>query len=279
MTNLHSSDDHRASSIAKVPWWHFHRRLYDWVIHWAHTTHAQAALFLLAFAESSFFPVPPDVLLAAMSLGNPRKWFRFALLCSIASVIGGCFGYIIGTFLWAGLGNLFHDNVPGFSRDIVVLTSGQEVHGLVDRKCIDAQMLFDPAPKFQKTLTYPIVLSMRDGDTQSIDQQAIKEVSIKPFTTVGALYEKYDWEIVAIAGFTPIPYKVITVTAGVFKINFIVFCIASVLSRSARFFMVAGLLGWKGEKIKPVLEKYFNWFSFAFVVLLIAGFFVIKWVK
>jgi membrane protein YqaA with SNARE-associated domain len=273
------------NDIAKQPqqskpvvWWHWHRRLYDWVIHWADTTHAQAALFLLAFAESSFFPVPPDVLLAAMSLGTPRKWLRFALLCSIASVVGGCFGYIIGMFLWAGIGNVFHDYVPGFSRDIVVLKSGQEVQGLIDRKCVDARLLTEPAPKFQVTPVYPIVLTSRDGKTESIDEQAIKEVKVKPFTTVGALYVKYDWEIVAIAGFTPIPYKVITVTAGVFKIDFIIFSIASVLSRSARFFMVAGLLGWKGEKIKPVLEKYFNWFSLAFVLLLIGGFLVIKWV-
>ena len=263
----------------EVVWWHWHRRLYDWVVHWADTTHAQAALFLLAFAESSFFPVPPDVLLAAMSLGTPKKWLRFAVLCSIASVVGGCFGYIIGMFLWVGIGNVFHDYVPGFSRDVVVLNSGKELHGLIDRKCVDARLLMEPAPKFQVTPVYPIVLTSPDNKTETIDQQAINEVKIKPFTTVGALYVKYDWEIVAIAGFTPIPYKVITITAGVFKIDFIIFWIASILSRSARFFMVAGLLGWKGEKIKPVLEKYFNWFSLAFVALLIGGFLVIKLLK
>ena len=277
MTHSESSDEIRATSDKSVVWWHWHRRLYDWVIHWADTVHAQTALFLLAFAESSFFPVPPDVLLAAMSLGTPRKWLRFAILCSIASVVGGCFGYLIGTFLWAAVGNTFHDYVPGFARDTIVLKSGQEVQGLIDRKCIDARLLLEPAPKFQKTLTYPIVLSTRDGKSQSIDEQTVEEVKINPFTTVGALYVRYDWEIVAIAGFTPIPYKVITVTAGVFRIDFIVFFIASALSRSARFFLVAGLLGWKGEKIKPVLEKYFNWFSLAFAVLLIGGFLVIKW--
>ncbi len=180
---------------------------------------------MLAFAESSFFPVPPDVLLAAMSLGTPKKWLRYALLCSIASVVGGCFGYLIVMFLWAAVGNAFHDYVPGFSRDLIVLKSGQEVYGLIDRKCVDAQLLFEPAPKIQKTLTYPIVLSARDGKNQTIDEQTVKELKINPFTTVGALYVRYDWEIVAIAGFTPIPYKVITVTAGVFEINFIVFIV------------------------------------------------------
>ena len=275
-SNPRFREDKPAPAEAGVAWWHWHRRVYNWVIHWADTKHAQVALFMLAFAESSFFPVPPDVLLAAMSLGTPKKWLRYALLCSIASVVGGCFGYLIGMFLWVAVGNTFHDYVPGFSRDTVVLKSGQEIHGLIDRKCVDAQLLFEPAPEVQKTLSYPIVLSARDGKSQSIDEQTVKEFKINPFTTVGALYVRYDWEIVAIAGFTPIPYKVITVTAGVFKIDFLVFWIASVLSRSARFFLVAGLLGWKGEKIRPFIEKYFNWFSLAFVVLLIGGFLVIK---
>jgi membrane protein YqaA with SNARE-associated domain len=92
-------------------------------------------------------------------------------------------------------------------------------------------------------------------------------------------YGKYDFWIVFTCGFTPIPYKACTISAGVAQINFLGFVIASVLSRSARFFMVAGLLGWKGESIRPVIEKYFNWFSFAFVVLLIAGIAVIKWIR
>src|SRR3989304_9727725 len=92
-----TSHESRATSDKKVAWWHWHRRLYNWVVHWADTTHAQGALFLLAFAESSFFPVPPDVLLAAMSLSTPKKWLRYALLCSAASVVGGCFGAVIGS--------------------------------------------------------------------------------------------------------------------------------------------------------------------------------------
>jgi membrane protein DedA with SNARE-associated domain len=93
---------------------------------------------------------------------------------------------------------------------------------------------------------------------------------------VGSLYSEHDWKIVAIAGFSPLPYKVITITAGVFKINFLIFVIASALSRSARFFIVAGLFGWKGEAIRPFIEKYFNWLSLAFVILLIGGFAVLK---
>ena len=206
-----------AGAQNKVAWWHWHRRLYDWVVHFAHTPHGVAALFALSFAESSFFPVPPDVLLAALSLGAPRKWLKFAVWCSIASVIGGIFGYFIGMFLWEMIGQWVYAHLGSI--------------GLTEANFA----------KFQQW------------------------------------YGKYDFWIVFTCGFTPIPYKACTISAGVAEINFIGFIIASALSRSARFFMVAGLLGWKGESIKPVIEKYFNWFSFAFVVLLIAGFAVIKW--
>ncbi len=204
---------------AKVAWWHWHRRLYDWVIHWADTRYASAALFLLSFSESSFFPVPPDVLLAAMSLGVPRKWLRFAVLCSAASVAGGILGYLIGAFLWTTISEWAYAHLAfvGLTRENFAM--------------------------FQEW------------------------------------YEKYDFWIVFTCGFTPIPYKACTISAGVARISFPGFLIASALSRSARFFIVAGLLGWKGERIKPVLEKYFNWFSLAFVVLLIAGFAIIKLMK
>ena len=90
-------------------------------------------------------------------------------------------------------------------------------------------------------------------------------------------YDKYDFWVVFTCGFTPLPYKVCTISAGVAKINFVGFLIASTVSRSARFFIVAGLFGWKGEKIRPFIEKYFNWVSLALVALLIGGFVVIKW--
>jgi len=207
----------RQSNHRSVAWWHWHRRLYNWVIHFADTKHAQIALFALSFSESSFFPVPPDVLLAAMSLGAPRKWLRFALLCSAASVLGGVFGYLIGMFLWSTIGQWVYSHL-GFI-------------GLTEAN----------------------------------------------FARFQHWYGKYDFWIVFTCGFTPIPYKACTISAGVAEINFLGFVIASALSRSARFFLVAGLIGWKGEKIKPVIEKYFNWFSLGFVALLIGGVLVIKW--
>jgi membrane protein YqaA with SNARE-associated domain len=200
-----------------VVWWHWHRRLYDWVIHFAETRHGATALFVLSFAESSFFPVPPDVLLAPLALGAPRKWFRFAAACSIASVLGGILGYLIGVFLWSAIGPWALAHLGGI------------------------------------------------GLTQ------------ENFDTFQGWYDRWDFWIVFLCGFTPLPYKVCTISAGIARISFPGFLIASAVSRSARFFLIAGLMGWKGERIRPVIDKYFNWLSLAFGVLLIGGFLVIKW--
>jgi membrane protein YqaA with SNARE-associated domain len=203
----------------QVTWWHLHRRLYDWVIHFAHTPHGERALFLLSFAESSFFPVPPDVLLAPLALGAPKKWFRFATICSVASVLGGILGYVIGMFLWQQIGPWVYAHLGSLG---------------------------------------------------------LTEANFELFKN---WYDKYDFWIVFTCGFTPLPYKVCTISAGIAEINFFGFIIASVLSRSARFFMVAGLFGWKGEKMRPFIEKYFNWLSLLFTILLIGGFMAIKWLK
>jgi membrane protein YqaA with SNARE-associated domain len=202
-----------------VPWWHWHRRLYDWVIHFADTRHGATALFALSFAESSFFPVPPDVLLGPLTLGAPKKWLGFALSCSLASVLGGILGYCIGFGLWEAIGEWVFAHFAW-----VGITS-------------------------------------------------------ENFATFQGWYDKWDFWIVFLCGFTPLPYKVCTISAGVAGINFPGFLLASTVSRSARFFMVAGLFGWKGEKMRPVIEKYFNWFTLAFAALLIGGFLVIKWLR
>ena len=208
----------KQTSHDNVPWWHWHRRLYDWVIHFADTKHGPTALFILSFAESSFFPVPPDVLLAPLSLGAPKKWLRFALACSIASVLGGILGYCIGMFLWQNINIWVFAHLGGI--------------GLTEEN----------------------------------------------FAKFHNWYNKWDFWIVFLCGFTPLPYKVCTISAGIARINIFGFLIASTVSRSARFFLVAGLMGWKGEKIRPFIEKYFNWLSLAFGALLIGGFLVIKWI-
>jgi membrane protein YqaA with SNARE-associated domain len=179
---------------------------------WISGPHGEWILFLIAFVESSFFPIPPDVFLIAMCVAIPAKSFRYAVICSVGSVLGGALGY--------GLGFWFMDSI---GMSIV------DWYGLTDR--------------------YHLV------------QQYFKE---------------YDVWIVGAAGFTPIPYKLFTITAGFAHSNFFTFMVVSLLARSARFFLVAGLI-WKfGPQITRFIDRYFNILSIAFVVLLAGGFFLIK---
>ena len=190
------------------------RKSYDWVLHWSETPYGPAALFLVAFIESSFFPFPPDVLLIALALGLPKKSFHFALMCTIGSVLGGMFGYYIGMAFF----------------DLIGLKILQ-FYGAVTR-----------------------------------------------FDQVQELYSQYGGWVVAIAGFTPIPYKVFTIASGVFSMNFPLFVIVSFFSRGARFFIVAGLI-WKfGEPIKSFIDRYFNVLSVAFFIILVLGFVIVKMV-
>lgn len=189
------------------------RKTYDWILHWSTTKYALPALAILSFAESSFFPIPPDVLLIAMTVAVPLKAFRYAAVCSVASVFGGMFGYLLG---W----------------------------------------------QFMDLVGTPIV------EFYHLQAQWDK---------IGGWYEKYNAWAVGVAGFTPLPYKVFTLAAGAFEINFPVFVLASLVSRSARFFIVAALIYKYGAPIKVFIEKYFNILSIIFVVLLIAGFVLVKY--
>jgi membrane protein YqaA with SNARE-associated domain len=192
-----------------------HYRLYDWVMHWAGHAHAQTALFLMALAEASFFPIPPDALLIGMGLSKPKRVYRFALICSIGSVIGGVLGYLIGWGLWEVVQDAFYRFVPGFTPEV--------------------------------------------------------------YDRVSGLYDQWNFWIVFAAGFTPIPYKVFTIAAGVAKIGFVMFLIASAVSRTARFYIVAFLIRRWGEQAKAFIEKYLGWLTIAFVVLLFGGFWLLKY--
>ena len=97
--------------------WAIHRRLYDWVLSFAHSRHSGTALFALSFAESSIFPIPPDVLLGPLCLGNRRRAMWFATLTTIASVLGAAVGYAIGWGAWEATQDFLFNYVPGFSRD------------------------------------------------------------------------------------------------------------------------------------------------------------------
>ncbi|MEA2059305.1 MAG: VTT domain-containing protein [Thermodesulfobacteriota bacterium] len=188
------------------------KRLYDWVLQWADRPGGPWALFLLAFAESSFFPIPPDVLLIALAVGRPKKSIHFALVCSLGSLLGGCLGYFIG---WQFMGSVGESIISFY------------------------------------------------GLTEKIEHMA-------------CLYRDYDAWAVSIAGFTPLPYKLFTITAGALSVSFPVFFIASACSRTLRFLMVGGLIFVFGPKIQIFINKYFNILSIVFVVLLVAGFAAVK---
>lgn len=194
---------------------HHIRRLYDWTIHWAESPHSTWALFILAFCESSFFPIPPDVLLITLAVAQPKKSFKYALVCSLGSVLGGCFGYFIGYQFFEFVGK-------------------------------------------------PIINFYHINDM---------------YNAVSEKFHNNAFAAIAVAGFTPIPYKVFTIAAGACKINIFILILASALSRSARFFVIAGLFFLFGPKIKTFIEKYFNILSIVFVILLISGFVVIKYLK
>jgi membrane protein YqaA with SNARE-associated domain len=197
------------------------RRLYDWVLGWAASKWGVFALFILAFAESSFFPVPPDVLLIALCLGAPARSFRFAAVCTLGSVLGAMAGYALGYFLWQ--------------------TAGGDYTPL-------AEWFFDHV------------------------------FSPEGFEKVRLSFEKWNFWVIFTAGFTPIPYKLFTIAAGVFDINFWGFVGASIVSRGLRFFLVAGLIWRFGAPVKKFIDKYFNLLAIAFTVLLIGSFVLVRYI-
>ncbi len=204
------------------------RALYDWVLQWGDSRHGLTALFFLSLAEASFFPIPPDALLIALCMGAYRKWFRFALVCSCGSVIGGVLGYLIGHYAFELIGEKM--------LTLTASLSGSDPAELLN----SARYWFNEKE----------MLGMHVG----------------------------SWAV-GIAGFTPIPYKVFTISAGFFNMAFIPFLLASAISRSLRFFIVAGLIGLLyrkyGERIRQIIDRYFNLLAIAFVVLLILGFVVV----
>jgi len=197
------------------------RRTYDWVLGWAKTPYGAIALFLLAFSESSIFPIAPDVLLIVLVLGAKNKAFGYATNCTVGSILGAFLGYGIGYFLWwdadksfSPLAMFFFEQIPGFTQNV--------------------------------------------------------------FFEIKTLFEKWDFWIIFIAGFTPIPYKLFTVSGGAFQIDMTMFTLASVIGRGARFFLIAYLL-WKfGETIKIFIEKYFNMIAIGIALIFIGVFIALK---
>lgn len=183
------------------------RRLYDWVLGWADSPYAMPALAAIAIAESSFFPIPPDVLLIALSLADNRRAFYYATVTTLSSVMGGLAGYAIGAFSMAYIG-----------QPIIEFYHLQTKVGLVH-----------------------------------------------------VWYDHYGWLALAIAGFTPVPYKVFTITSGALGMALGPFALVSLLSRGGRFFLVAGLIFFFGKRIGAFIDRYFNQLTLAFGLLVILG--------
>lgn len=202
------------------------RRLYDWTLSWAETPYGVPALFLLAFVEASFFPIPPDVLLMALALSKPKRAWTFGLVCTLGSVLGAILGWYIGVGLWGSLGTAAE--CPQYGG---------------------GAWMFDHVPGFH----------------------------CDKFGLVQEAYNDNAWMALFTAAFTPIPFKIFTIAAGVFQVSLATLLAASFVGRGARFFLVAGLI-WKfGEPITAFIDRYFNLLALAFTVLLVGGFLLLKY--
>jgi membrane protein YqaA with SNARE-associated domain len=190
------------------------RWLYDWTLALAAHRHASWGLFTVSFAESSFFPIPPDVLLVPMCIAQPKKAWFYAMVCTIASVLGGILGYAIGWFLYDTVG-------------LWII----ELYGLAEK-----------ASQFQDD------------------------------------FAEWGLWVILIKGLTPIPFKLVTILCGFAKFNFLVFVLASIVTRGARFFLVAGLVYAYGEPIREFVERRLNTVALGVLLVIILGFVVVRYV-
>lgn len=191
----------------------FIHSIYDYMLNLSAGKNAMCFLFLVAFAESSFFPIPPDIMIIPMVLALPKNAYKIAGLATIASVLGGCFGYLIGA--------VFFD--------------------LIAEPILNAYNAMDKFKEFE------------------------------------GYYHEFGAWIVFGAGITPFPYKIITIASGAVHLNVFVFTLASVFARGIRFYFVAWLLKKYGEPMKMFIEKNLGWLSILFMIILIGGFYVIKY--
>lgn len=188
------------------------RKLYDWTMGIAAKPNAERWLAGISFAESSFFPIPPDVVVVPMVLANRERAWRIAAICTVSSVLGGLFGYSIGYLLFETLG-----------KQLIAF------YGYTDG-----------------------------------------------FDTFNALYAEYGAWVILIKGFTPIPFKLVTIASGVAHYNLLMFTLLSLITRGARFFLIAALLKKYGAPIQEFIEKRLTLVTSVFVIALVGGFALLK---
>ncbi len=187
-------------------------KLYDEVLRWARHRLAVWYLAALSFAESSFFPIPPDVMLMPMCLANPKRAWHFATVTTLTSVLGGILGYGIGVFALDLIAPLLNEG--GRWADAYVRAT--------------------------------------------------------------QWFADWGFWAVFLAGFSPIPYKVFTITAGAVAMPFLPFVVASLIGRGGRFFLVAGLLAWGGSKMEQTIRRYVDFLGWLVVALIVVGVVVYK---
>ncbi|MEW5686882.1 MAG: YqaA family protein [Pseudomonadota bacterium] len=187
------------------------RKMYEWVMRLAASRHAPRSLAVISFAESSFFPIPPDVMLGPMVLANRDKAFVYAAICTVASVLGGMLGYAIGVWL---------------------------------------------EPVGQTILR---VFGHPEGQAE-----------------FQAWFDKWGLGVILIKGLTPIPYKLVTITAGLARFDLFTFIWASIVTRGARFFIVAGILKYFGPAMLKEFERRLNLYSVLLLILLVGGIVALK---
>ena len=190
------------------------RRLYNWTMEFAGHRHATRALATVSFTESSFFPIPPDVLLVPMVLANREKAWYYATVCTISSVIGGIFGYLIGWLLYDSVG-LWLMNLYGYGTQV----------------------------------------------------EAFRQA-----------YAEWGTWIILIKGMTPIPYKIVTITSGFAGYDLFWFIVLSIITRAARFFLVAALLYQYGEPVRGFIEKRLELVTAGIAVIFVGGFVIARYV-
>ena len=190
----------------------FLKKTYNWTLEKAQHKNAKWYLSLISFAESSFFPIPPDILLIPMALASKARALFYAFMCTLFSVLGGILGYAIGYF--------FYNSVGIYIVDFYHLENS--------------------------------------------------------FNIFENYYKEFGILIVLGAGITPFPYKFITIASGVFGLNIYLFVIVSIIGRGLRFYLIAILLYFFGEKIKLFIDKYFNILSITFFILLVGSVFIIR---
>ena len=190
----------------------FLKKTYNWTLEKAQHKNAKWYLSLISFAESSFFPIPPDILLIPMALASKANAIFYAFICTLFSVLGGILGYAIGYF--------FYNSVGIYIVDFYHLENS--------------------------------------------------------FNIFESSYKEFGILIVLGAGITPFPYKFITIASGVFGLNIFLFIIVSIIGRGLRFYLIAILLYFFGEKIKLIIDKYFNILTILFFILLVGCVFIIR---